>query len=103
MTFRLSHAALEDLQSIDDYTVRTWDAEQADRYLAMLWATFERIAKQPTRWRIRADLHPDCRVCFSGRHAILYRLRDGCIEIARVLHDTMDFPAHASDLFPDDG
>jgi plasmid stabilization system protein ParE len=36
MTFRLSHAAIEGLQSIDDYTVRTWDAEQADRYLAKI-------------------------------------------------------------------
>lgn len=101
MSFRLSRAAIEDLQAIDAYTVQAWDAEQADRYLAMLWATFEQIAKHPTRWRIRADIHLDCRICFSGRHAILYRLRDGHIEIARVLHDAMDFPAHAIDLFPD--
>lgn len=44
MIFRLAHAAIEDLEAIDDYTVRAWDAGQADRYLAMLWSTFERIA-----------------------------------------------------------
>jgi plasmid stabilization system protein ParE len=49
MTFRVSAAALEDLQSVDDYTVRTWGVDQADRYLAMLWATFEQIARKPAR------------------------------------------------------
>lgn len=49
MIFRLAHAAIEDLEAIDDYTMHAWDADQADRYLAMLWATFERIAADPTR------------------------------------------------------
>ena len=99
MTFRLAQAAIEDLESIDDYTLRTWDAEQADRYLAMLWAAFERIADNPTRWRLRPELHPDCRICLAGRHAILFRVRNDRVEIARVLHDSMDFPRHSEDLF----
>lgn len=99
MIFRLAQAAIEDLESIDDYTFRTWDADQADRYLAMLWATFERIAEDPTRWRLRPELHPDCRICLAGRHAILFRVKDDRVEIARVLHDAMDFPRHTEDLF----
>ncbi len=99
MTFRLAHAAIEDLESIDDYTLRTWDADQADRYLGMLWATFERIAASPTSWRLRPELHPDCRICLAGRHAVLFRVKDDRVEIARVLHDAMDFPRHSEDLF----
>jgi toxin ParE1/3/4 len=99
MTFRLAHAAIADLEAIDNYTVHAWDADQADRYLAMLWATFERIAADPARWRLRPELHPDCRICQASRHAILFRVKDGRIEIARVLHDAMDFPRHAEDLF----
>lgn len=99
MIFHLAHAAIEDLESIDDYTVRTWDADQADRYLAMLWATFEQIAKDPTRWHLRPELHPDCRICLAGRHAILFRVRDDRVEIGRVLHDAMDFPRHTEELF----
>jgi len=95
----VAQAALEDLESIDDYTVRTWDADQADRYLTMLWATFESIAANPTRWRLRPELHPDCRICLADRHAILFRIKDDRIEIARVLHDAMDFPRHSEDLF----
>ncbi len=63
MTYHLAQAAIEDLESIDDYTVRTWGTEQADRYLAMLWATFEQIGANPSRWRLRPELHPDCRIC----------------------------------------
>ena len=102
MIFRLALAAIEYLESIDDYTVRTWDADQADRYLGMLWATFERIAETPTRWRLRPELHPECRICLAGRHAILFRMKDDRVEIARVLHDAMDFPRHTEDLFHED-
>lgn len=99
MTFRLAQAAIADLQAIDDYTVQTWSADQADRYLSMLWDTFEHIAADPVRWRLRPELHPDCRICVAGRHAILFRTKDDSVEIARVLHDAMDFRRHAEDLF----
>lgn len=99
MIFRLAQAAIEDLESIDDYTVRTWDADQADRYLAMLWATFENIAENPTRWRLRPEFHPDCRICLAGGHAILFRVKDEPRRSCCVLHDAMDFPRHTEDLF----
>lgn len=99
MKLRVSPSALEDLQQIDDYTVSKWGAEQADRYLAMLWDTFEQIMQKPERWRSRPELHPDCRICFAGRHAILFRARDGVLEVARVLHDAMDYPRHVEGLF----
>ena len=79
--------------------MRAWDGDQADRYVAMLWATFEHIAENPTRWRLRPELHPDCRICLAGRNAILFRVRDDRVEIARVLHDAMDFPHHTEELF----
>jgi len=99
MKLRVAPLALEDLQSIDEYTVKKWGAEQADRYLAMLWATFEQIMTKPEKWRLRPELHPECRICFAGRHAILYRVKDGVLEVARVLHDAMDYPRHVDGLF----
>ncbi|HBJ83227.1 MAG TPA: hypothetical protein DDZ88_05005 [Verrucomicrobiales bacterium] len=99
MKFRLSTAALEDLDSIHNHTLSTWGEEQAERYLAMIWSTFERIANAPRQWRLRPEIHPDCRICFSGRHAILFRVAVEKIEIARVLHDAMDFPEHMMDAF----
>jgi plasmid stabilization system protein ParE len=46
-------------------------------------------------------LHAECRICFSGRHAILYRIKEDRIEIGRVLHEVMDFPRHVEKLFVD--
>jgi toxin ParE1/3/4 len=99
MKLRVAPAALEDLQDIDDYTFKKWGGEQADRYLAMLWDTFEQIMKKPEKWRLRPELHPDCRICFAGRHAILFRIKDDVLQVARVLHDAMDYPRHVEGLF----
>jgi toxin ParE1/3/4 len=94
MRIRLSKLALGDLDSIYSNTVETWGREQADRYAGDIWDTFEKIAQTPERWRLRDKLYPGCRICFTGRHAILYRIHQGRVEIARVLHDAMDFPRH---------
>jgi toxin ParE1/3/4 len=94
MRFRLSKRAYADLDSIYTDTIAKWGQEQADRYIHAIWDAFEKVSANPERWRLRDDLHPGCQICFSGRHAILYRIHEGRVEIARVLHDAMDFPRH---------
>jgi toxin ParE1/3/4 len=91
---RISKLALSDVEGIYAYTLEHWGAEQADRYMSQIWDTFARIVAAPGRWRQRTDVHPDCRICFSGRHAIIYRIKDGRVEIARVLHGAMSFMQH---------
>ncbi len=103
MRLRLSRLAYADLDSIFTYTLTKWGQEQADRYVGALWDTFEKIADAPERWRRRDELHPGCRVCFAGRHAILYRMHEGRVEIARVLHDAMDFRRHIPADFMGEG
>lgn len=94
MRLRLSKLAYADLDSIYTQTISKWGQEQADHYINALWDTLEQVATTPERWRPRDDLHPGCRICFRGRHAVLYRIHEGRVEIARVLHDAMDFPRH---------
>lgn len=94
MRLRLSKLAYGDLDSIYSQTFDRWGPEQADRYLHALWTAFDGIVETPERWRRRDALYLGCRICFSGRHAILYRIHEGRVEIARVLHDAMDFPRH---------
>lgn len=94
MRVRLSKLALGDLASIYSRTVEQWGREQADHYVGDIWDAFEKVAKTPECWRLRNKLYPGCRICFTGRHAILYRIHNGRVEIARVLHDAMDFPRH---------
>lgn len=94
MRIRLSKFALGDLDSIYAHTIQKWGREQADSYLNDIWDTFEKITQTPERWRLHNEIHPGCRICFTGRHAILYRIHAERVEIARVLHDAMDFPRH---------
>ncbi|MEW6303044.1 MAG: type II toxin-antitoxin system RelE/ParE family toxin [Verrucomicrobiota bacterium] len=94
MKIRISKLALGDLDAIHAYTVAHWGDAQAERYVDEIWQTFERIVARPERWRLRDDVHPGCRICYSGSHAVLYRIRGGRVEIARVLHGSMDFQRH---------
>jgi toxin ParE1/3/4 len=94
MRLRLSKLALLDLEDIHDYTQIKWGEEQAMVYSGHLVTALENIAKSPERWRLRNDLHTGCRVCMSGKHAILYRIRETQVEVARILHGAMDFSRH---------
>jgi toxin ParE1/3/4 len=77
MRLRLSRLALLDLEDIHRYTWDKWGEEQAARYAAQIADALETIASEPERWRVRNDIYPGCRVCLSGKHAILYRNHDG--------------------------
>ena len=94
MRLRFSKLARADLDSIYTDTIAKWGQEQSDRYIHTLWDALEQVVATPERWRPRDEIYPGCRICISGRHAILYRIREGRVEIARVLHDAMDFPRH---------
>lgn len=94
MRLRLSKLAYADLEAVYAYTVRRWGSNQADIYLRQLWDALEAIVETPERWRLRDRVYPGCRVCVAGRHAILYRLNEHGVEVARVLHGSMDLPRH---------
>jgi toxin ParE1/3/4 len=94
MRLRLSKLARSDLDFIYSDTIAKWGARQAERYINGLWDALEAVAATPERWRRRDDIHPEYRICFTGRHAILYRIHGGRAEIARVLHSAMDYPRH---------
>ena len=99
---RLSRLALSDLEDIHDYTRIKWGEEQSELYSGHLATALETIARQPERWRLRNDLCPGCRVCLSGKHAILFRIRERQVEVSRILHSAMDFGLHLPSDFMDD-
>lgn len=92
MTF--THAAVEDLRSIRAYTLETWGGEQEERYLNRIWERFDSIRLDPTRYRLRPDLFPGCRIAAEGKHVILFRAGGDLLEVVRVLHAAMDFKRH---------
>jgi len=88
----LTKKAVDDLDSIWEYTVEVWSEQQADSYYSQIINTCNRIAND-TRFLDReyAEIHQGlfCRRC--NKHLIFYRIiADDNIEIVRILHERMD-------------
>jgi toxin ParE1/3/4 len=96
MTLEVTPAAISDLRSIRNYTLKIWGLEQEQIYLDSLWGKFEEILADPQKWRFRDDLFPRCQIAAQGRHVILFRLNETTLQIVRILHNSMDFQRHVS-------
>jgi len=92
----LSKWAEDDLAGIADYTLETWGEHQLARYRSLLEQGFDTITRDPNslRSKAREELFPGCRSLHIGRHLILYRVKGSTVEIARVLHDSMELERH---------
>lgn len=91
--YRFSKYADEDLLSIFRYTHDTWGEEQVWNYLSLLEAARDQLTKNPfcPGSRSREDLAAGCRIFRVGKHYFVYRIQDEYLEIARILHESMDF------------
>jgi toxin ParE1/3/4 len=92
--FRLTAKAVEDLKSIGCFTAQKWERDQRNKYLVMLDSCFHTIASQPGIGKACDYIRAGYRKYHVGRHLIFYRHGDKCIEIIRVLHDSMDIENH---------
>jgi toxin ParE1/3/4 len=99
MKFRLSSHADRDLLSILKYTKKVWGSEQGFTYLVVLSRARDKIVANPflSGSKSRNDLAAGCRSFRCGKHFYFYRLRDDTVEIARILHESMDFPIHVGE------
>ena len=102
MKLILSPSAISDLQSISEYTLQTWGAEQEEHYLKGLWKKLAEIRSSPESYRLREDLVKGCRSARHEKHVIFVALQGQSLQIIRILHGAMDFSIHlASDALPD--
>lgn len=116
--FRLSPSAEQDLESILAWTDQEFGEQIRLRYEALLVQAILDLAADPDRAGItkRPELakgaltyhlrHSRDNVSRSigrirkPRHFLLFRVaQNGCIEIARVLHDSMDLDRHLPEDF----
>lgn len=58
---------------------------------------FEQIAKSPYLVAERKEFTPPVRILPYERHLVVYQIEDDGILIVRVLHASMDIPAHLSE------
>jgi toxin ParE1/3/4 len=92
--YRLSEEAQNDLRVITRYTKENWGNKQAKRYLVELAAGCENIARSSKLGKARDEIEKGIRSFPVARHIIFYRVVTECIEIARVLHASMDIKRH---------
>ena len=93
--FILSPRARGDLDAIWDYTVRTWSLDQAERYVLGIRDACEALAAGRRQGRSAEEIRAGYRKLAVGAHLLFYRMtEDGDVDIVRILHRSMDIPAH---------
>lgn len=97
--YRLSKFAERDLADILRYTIQTWGMKQGAAYFQILAAAKTSIVNNPflPGSRTRDDLADGCRAYRAGKHLVFYRVIGNRVEIARILHESMDFPRHVGE------
>jgi toxin ParE1/3/4 len=78
-----------DFDDITAYTVRTWDAAQADRYLTLLDDYCQRLADTPVLGRACDDIRAGLLRAEQAGHVVFFRREPTGILVCRVLHKRM--------------
>jgi toxin ParE1/3/4 len=93
MRVTVSPLAERDLESIGDYIAEDNPAK-AVSFIAELRAQCARIAEAPLTYRARPELAEGLRSCAHGNYVIFFTATKARLTIVRVLHGSMDIPAH---------
>jgi toxin ParE1/3/4 len=102
-SYRLSKFAERDLAGTLRYTIKTWGMKQGTAYFQLLRVARTRIVNDPflPGSKTRDDLANGCRAFRVAKHLIFYRVKEDSVEIARILHECMDFSRHVGEeTFP---
>jgi toxin ParE1/3/4 len=82
--------AHNDLKKIGRYTANRWNEKQRNAYLKQITSRFSWLAEHPQLGRKRDEIKEGYYSYSEGRHMIFYVVKDGIVEIIRVLHKQMD-------------
>jgi toxin ParE1/3/4 len=88
--YELTDATKKDLRGVSAYTEKTWGKEQEKAYREILRAALRVIAKAPKIGQKRDELAEDLRSFPVGNHIAYYVEKGKGIEIARILHPSID-------------
>lgn len=91
----LSNKAVEDLNDIWDYTVKTWSENQAEIYYSLLMDSCQELANKPSQGKSYDVVEKNVLGFKTGEHIIFYQivsLKE--IEVVRILHVMMDMKNH---------
>lgn len=86
-------AALTDLQGIYDRIAEAAGHDRAYAYVGRIEAACRKLETFPERGTVRAHVHPGLRIIgFEQSASIGFVVRDGIVDILRILPRGMDFP-----------
>ena len=90
--YKLTNKAVEDLSKIWDYTFEVWSENQADKYFNQIISTCQGIADSQIKGKSYNGIKENLLGIKCNRHIIFYRnMFADNVEIARILHERMDF------------
>lgn len=95
LKFYLSNKAVEDLNEIWDYTVKTWSENQAEIYYSLLMDSCQELANKPSQGKSYDVVEKNVLGFKTVEHIIFYQivsLKE--IEVVRILHGMIDMKNH---------
>lgn len=95
--FDLSRAARADLKAIARYTSDRWGRRQRNAWLKEIDRTFHALAANRLMGRACDEIRAGYRKLPHGSHVLYYKQTPDLLLIVRILHATMDVPAHIGD------
>lgn len=95
--YRLSPAALSDLDAIWDYSARMWSATQAETYIRGLASDMDLLVQHPGIARERTEIRPPVRFYRSGSRLIIYRIEAGWFEVLCIVHARQNWAAYLNE------
>lgn len=81
----LSDEVRQDIEGIWLFTMENWGQAQADRYVAGITGTFEKLTDATIVSRAAEGTKPGLRKAPVGRHVVFFRESAEVVEVVRVL------------------
>ena len=81
----------KDLLEVWRYYERVASPEIADKLLREINEAGQRLTDEALMWRARDEIMPGLRSVLVQPYTVFYRIHDGVVEIARILHERRDF------------
>ncbi|MEN0006091.1 MAG: type II toxin-antitoxin system RelE/ParE family toxin [Bacteroidota bacterium] len=92
--FQLSPSAVEDLNSIIDYTIERFGEKQAEKYIALLNECAARLAMS-NLVRIMPNTTPEVKFVKCQHHYVFgFQKEEQAFYILAILHEKMDLVRH---------
>ncbi len=92
--YRISEAAINDLDGIWEYTFLKWSKEQADRYHHLIMNEIEFIAGNISSGKPMNHIKDGYLVSYVKSHMIFFKRKDRIVEIIRILNQRMDIESN---------